>query len=135
MICWLGEHPAAANELPPVSSTEVQTSLLHFRALGAPGSDGIMNEVLRRTSAVSLPFVTAIAQSSIQLQYFPCAWKRAIAVPVPKAGCDLEEAGGYQPISLLSVLGKVVEYLVTKRLTFCLESGKKLSKNQFGFRK
>ena len=82
-----------------------------------------------------MPIITAIAQASIQLQYFPCAWKRALAIPVPKAGGDLEEAGGYRPISLLSVLGKVVEYLVTKRLTFWLEAGQKLSKNQYGFRK
>ena len=135
VIHWLGEHPAESNTLPPVSAAEVQASLLHFRALGAPGSDGIMNEVLRRTMVVSLPFITAIAQSSMQLQYFPRAWKRAIAILVPKKGCDLEEAGSYRPISLLSVVGKVVEFLVTKRLTFWLEAGKKLSKNQYGFRK
>ena len=94
-----------------------------------------MNEVLRRSAEVSLPFITALAQSSIKLQYFPWAWKRAIAVPVPKEGGDLEEAGGYRPISLLSVLGKVVEHLITKRLTFWLESGQKFSKHQYGFRK
>ena len=132
---WLGEHPAAANALPPVSMAEVQASLLHIRAFGAPGFDGIMDELLRQTSDVLLPFVTALAQSSLQLQYFPLAWKRALTIPIPKEGCDLEDAGGYRPISLLSVLGKVVEHIVTKRLTFWLESGKKLSQHQYGFRK
>ena len=68
---WLGEHPAESNALPPVLLAEVQVSLLHFRAFGAPGSDAIMNEVLIRTMEVSLPIIAAIAQSSMQLQYFP----------------------------------------------------------------
>ena len=54
---------------------------------------------------------------------------------MPKEGRDLEDAGGFCPISLLSVLAKVVEHLVAERMTFRLEASQKLSKHQYGFRK
>ena len=42
---------------------------------------------------------------------------------------------GYRPISLLSCLSKVLEWIVTVRLTYFLETSSTLSETQFGLRR
>lgn len=53
---------------------------------------------------------------------------------MPKLGEDLSLLKGYRPISLLSCISKVLERIVTNRLTFSLETRLQLSDQQFGFR-
>ena len=65
----------------------------------------------------------------------PTAWKHAIILPIHKPDKPKEEASSYRPISLTSCLCKVLEKLVTNRLTHYLESNDLLANCQTGFRK
>ena len=58
-----------------------------------------------------------------------------MVVAVPKPGGDVSLPKGYRPISLLSCLSKVLERIVTDRLTYFLETSCALSETQFGFRR
>ncbi|GBM60131.1 Putative protein in type-1 retrotransposable element R1DM [Araneus ventricosus] len=49
-------------------------------------------------------------------------------------GKDPKEPSSYRPIALLPTIGKVLEKLLTQRLTFFLENGNKLNEHQHGFR-
>ena len=54
-------------------------------------------------------------------------------VPVHKKG-DRRIAGNYRPISLTSVVVKIMERIICKRIIAALEQSGCLSDTQFGFR-
>ena len=65
----------------------------------------------------------------------PQIWKRATIVPILKVGKDPHKPASYRPISLTSCLGKVMERMVNRRLTWILEKKKHIPQEQYGFRK
>ena len=71
---------------------------------------------------------------SLDTSSFPDAWKKALVVPIPKAG-NLSQVQNYRPISLLPLPGKVLEKLMHAQLSFHLESNHILAQEQHGFRK
>ena len=56
----------------------------------------------------------------------------AIVIPLHKKG-DKEKLSNYRPISLLPVLSKIMEKIVTNQLIKYLEDNDMLSHNQYGF--
>ena len=79
------------------------------------------------------PYLLPLLSASLRLQSIPSEWKSAMVVTVPKPGGDVSLPKGYQPINLLSCLSKVLERIVTVRLTCFLETSSALSETQFGF--
>lgn len=67
------------------------------------------------------------------LKIDPKDWTSANVVPVYKKG-DRHFAGNYRPISLTSIVVKVMERIICKQLTAALEQSAHLSNTQFGFR-
>jgi len=65
----------------------------------------------------------------------PAAWKHALVLPLRKADKPGHDPLSYRPISLTSCLCKIMEKMVTKRLTWYLESNNLLNISQSGFRK
>ena len=63
----------------------------------------------------------------------PNDWTSANVVPVYKKG-DRRIAANYRPISLTSIVVKVMERIICKQLTAVLEQSSCLSNAQFGFR-
>ena len=63
----------------------------------------------------------------------PAQWKVANVIPYFKKG-DKHSLSNYRPISLLSVLSKVMEKLINKSMWKHLENHKLISDRQFGFR-
>ncbi|GBN84576.1 hypothetical protein AVEN_185638-1 [Araneus ventricosus] len=53
---------------------------------------------------------------------------------IPERRKDQRLASSYRPISLLPKIGKVLEKLMTQRLTYHLESANSLNERQHGFR-
>jgi len=54
------------------------------------------------------PFVTRLFNLSIQSGKVPAEWKQFLVVPIPKSS-DLSSPNNYRPISLLSILSKLLE--------------------------
>ncbi|GFX67468.1 uncharacterized protein TNCV_3463571 [Trichonephila clavipes] len=65
----------------------------------------------------------------------PAIWKKAIVVPIPKKNKPLDDLNSYHPISLTSILSKVMERMTTSRLDWYLETNNLLTSSQAGFRK
>ena len=59
-------------------------------------------------------------------------WKKATVVPIFKKGCRKDPAN-YRPVSLTSVVGKILEAIIRDQLMDHLESQGLLSDEQFGF--
>jgi hypothetical protein len=78
--------------------------------------------------------IADIYNACFTIGYFPSAWKKAKIVAIPKASKDHSKPENYRPISLLSCLGKILEKLISIRLTEYLEENKLINPEQFGFR-
>ncbi|GFN96569.1 reverse transcriptase [Plakobranchus ocellatus] len=65
----------------------------------------------------------------------PKQFKHAVVIPIYKQGKDKKDPASYRLISLTSHLGKVLETIMNKRLTYHLEANNLISDTQAGFRK
>ena len=74
-----------------------------------------------------MPHLVAIFSASLRLHFLPHQWRCANVSAIPKPGGDLSLPKGFRPISLLSCISKVLERIVTDRLTFSLEARFQLS--------
>ncbi|GFU24592.1 hypothetical protein TNCV_2265311 [Trichonephila clavipes] len=56
-----------------------------------------------------------------KLRNFPNAWKTAVIIPILKPGKNPKLAESYRPISLLPILSKLAEKIISTRLNAFLE--------------
>jgi hypothetical protein len=128
-------------EIPPVSSLflrptdthEVASYIRQLKSGSSPGLDGITPDILKTAISSVVEPLTYICNLSIISATFPNILKVASITPIFKTG-SREEVTNYRPISLLSVIGKIIEKIINSQLLSYLERNNSLSPNQFGFR-
>lgn len=101
----------------------------------SPGKDNICYDMFKRLSDKSLSIILDFYNEVWTAGQLPSAWKLAIVVPVGKPGKDLSDTAGYRPISLTSHLSKLMERMITERLSYFLERQNSFSPYQSGFRR
>ena len=111
-----------------VSTEEVSYLLLNLLTVKATGPDGISARLLKECSNEIAPSLTALFNKSLSLGKVPQEWKEANVVPVPKKG-DIHEISNYRPISLLSLVSKLLEQVVHIHVSEFVQS------SQNGFRR
>ncbi|XP_064390046.1 uncharacterized protein LOC135337956 [Halichondria panicea] len=116
------------------SPDQVLSLLSRTKLKTASGPDGISSHMLRKTSSSIHHFFTYLFNKSIETGVFPEEWKASNVTPIFKAG-DPKLASNYRPISLLSLLSKVLERIVLNKVVEYLTSNNLLSTLQFGFRR
>lgn len=115
---------------------DVNTVILTFKELhktNSFGSDAIPYKYLKDALPVLIFYITIIVNTSIITGLFAKLWKHPFVVPVFKSG-DKDDVGNYRPISLLSILSKILEKIVATQLMSFLENNKLLANSQHGFR-
>ena len=85
-------------------------SNLHLKK--ACGYDHISNRILKETCTVITPFLSKLFNSCMRQGVFPNTYKIAQVTPLFKGG-DRNNLNSYRPISLLPVLGKLLEKLIS----------------------
>lgn len=100
----------------------------------ATGLDGISVKMLKISCDFILAPLTHTINMSLKTGVVPTAWKAAKVSPVFKAG-DHEDTNNYRPISVLSVVSKIVERYVHGVLYDYLNNLKLITACQSGFRK
>ena len=80
------------------------------------------------------PQLTYLFNQSIALGTFPDSWKLATVIPIPKTGIRTD-VKNWRPISILPLIGKLMENLCNSILIQYLETKNILCDEQFGFRK
>ncbi|GFW12787.1 hypothetical protein TNCV_3884971 [Trichonephila clavipes] len=67
-----------------------------------------------------------------KLRYFPNAWKTAVVIPILKPGKNPKLAESHRPISLLPILSKLAEKIISTRLNDPLENKTSLFRSSTG---
>ena len=90
--------------------------------------------VLREVAEQVSEMLTDIFNSSLESGQVPEDWRVANVTPLIKKGYR-EELGNYRPVSLTSVVGKVLETLIKDRMRNHLNKYKLIKGSQHGFTK
>ncbi len=117
----------------PVDTETIILTVKNLNETRAVGSDGVPLRFIKDSLYVVAFYITCIINTSIVTGIFPTAWKHALVVPIFKSG-DTHDLGNFRPISLLPIISKILEKVVSVQLTQFLESNKLLSNTQHGFR-
>ena len=101
----------------------------------AKSLDGVSARMLKATASSIAPSLTKLFNLSISAGQFPASWKRARVVPIPKSSSRACNPSDYRPISLLSVLSKLLEKHFCFLIGEHLDEHHPLSSSQWGFQK
>ena len=99
----------------------------------ATGPDGISARVLKECAYELAPSLSKIFSMSFKAGQLPHEWKTSNVCPVYKKGAKTVPEN-YRPISLLCIVSKVMEGIISNKLRRFLFENKKIHDFQFGFR-
>lgn len=114
------------------SDAEVADIISHMSSNSA-GIDGLSLRMLSLCCPTVLPILTHIFDICLQDYVFPSAWKLARVIPVPK-NRNPSSYNDLRPISIVSVLSKILEKIVDRQLRSHLSRFHILPSFQSGFR-
>ena len=114
------------------SQSDVEEALLGIKETTSSGPDGLPALFLKRCAkSLALP-TYIIFHNSVHSCTFPTQWKDANITPIHKSGSP-HNVNNYRPISLLSILSKILERFISKDvISQCHELGV-LHETQHGF--
>lgn len=114
------------------SSSEVCNAIKELKAGKAPGKDGIHPEFLRNLGQKTHLWIAEVFHAIYKSGRVPKSWKTANGIALLKPGKPADNPTCYRPISLLSVLSKLMERIILRRISPLIEPA--IPPYQAGFR-
>lgn len=121
-------------QIPLVSTDFVFEQLICLDAMKATGVDELNAKYLKLAAPIISVHVSKIINLSIEHGIYPDVFKKAKVTPIHKKG-QKDDKNNYRPISILSVLSKVIERHVSNSLCNYLQDNNLIHDQQSGFRK
>ena len=127
------EDPPSVDVLDsPITEEDIMRAVEHLKTNKAPGTDGIVAEMIKTSLSQILPFLVALFNRIFDTEEYPTEWTGAIIIPIHKSG-NKNDPDNYRGVSLLSILGKVFAHILNKRLSWWQEENK-IAEERSGFR-
>lgn len=119
----------------PFTVKEVETAIKNENDNRSPGEDAISANVVAHIFCVYPNLLTQLYNKCLQYATFPARWKISTVKIIPKEYTLEPTAKSFRPISLLNVMGKILEKLIYDRLLVFVYSSPtiKMSSKQYGF--
>ena len=95
------------------------------------GFDNISSKFLKQIAPTIVKHLTTLINQVFNTGIFPDKLKLARVIPLHTKG---NPSNNYRPISLLPVISKVIEKMISNQLRLYFESKKLFYENQYGFR-
>ncbi|GFV16038.1 RNA-directed DNA polymerase from mobile element jockey [Trichonephila clavipes] len=121
-------------EIEPTTPTEILSYVQRLKPRKSPGLDQISNRMIKNLPLKFLLFITLLINQLFKNKYFPNSWKTAVVIPILKPEKDSALPSKYRPISLLSCLSKVYEFVLLQRLNQHSADSNFIIPQQCGFR-
>jgi ribonuclease HI len=119
----------------PYTKSELMSAISSCKNKKSAGKDTIVYEFIKQAPDILIEYLLKFYNEIWHRGIIPQAWRHAVILPLRKIDKPASDPASYRPISLTSCLCKIMEKLVTTRLTFYLESNHLLNDCQSGFRK
>lgn len=128
--------PAVHPEVPnfSISVAGIEKLLSNLKPFTATGPDNIPAYLLKEGANELAPALSLLFEASLHQGKIPHSWKTADVSPIFKKG-DRHRPENYRPISLTSIICKLLEHVVHKQIISHLDTNGLLTDRQFGFRK
>jgi len=114
---------------------EIEEAIAGASASSSPGYTQISYQAIKWAweNPTFSQYTTALMQKCLATGYHPKAWRKAIAVALRKPNKpDYSNPSAYRLITLLECLGKILEKVIARRLTFLVGKHNLVPDNQFG---
>ena len=111
---------------------DVIKTVLNLKNNSAPGADNITPYFLKNVLAHIANPLTTVYNVSLMEGTVPADWKVAYITPIYKKG-DAHRASQYRPVSLTSVICKILERIIREQLLKYMSENDFLPKDQHGF--
>lgn len=124
----------SASELRPVEFDwcEINAAVYDTKVRRAPGLDGINGHMMKSVWRAIPEYVTCLYNQCLSSELFPSQWKVGDLVVLLKSPDKVRsDPRSYRPVCLLSVMSKVLERMLVRRMNERLTSS--VSGSQFGF--
>ena len=115
-----------------ITKEKIEKVLQRLKINKSPGPDGIHPRIVKEMKEELLEPLHMIFTSSLEEGIVPEDWKMAHITAIYKKG-NKKEPENYRPVSLTSVLCKVMETLLREELIYHMKENKLFSEKQFGF--
>ena len=119
----------------PFVMEELEKAIHKMRTKGAAGEDEIPPSFLKALGPVAKEALLSIFNQSFDNASVPQMWRRAIIIPLLKAGKAAGDLASFRPVSLTSCVVKTMERMVGDRLYYIAETRGMFSDLQAGFRR
>ena len=116
------------------SLSQVRKEINNINIYKSSGIENLSSRIIKDSFIALLSQIRHILNLSVKSMTFPGDWKKAKVVPIPK-NKNPTDVGDLRPISLLPIIGKILERLVYNQLSKYLECYNLLTNKQNGFRK
>lgn len=131
---FIPPDPSLDHEVPVILLADVVLATKASKKDTSPGHDGIPYKAIELLNPAGFKFLTNLFNAILKTQFYPEEWKRAVIVPLPKAGKDPHQPGNYRPISLTPCIAKIFEKCLLPHLNQMERQLKVIPDSQMGFR-
>ena len=111
----------------------IEEKLSELKINKSPDLDSVHARVLKELSAVISEPLLAIFNQSLEQGKLPPTWKQASVTPIYKGKGDKHACNNYRPISITSILCRVLESIIRDSIMGYMTANNILSDKQFGF--
>jgi len=112
---------------------KLKWAVFSFQPYKSPDMDGIMPIMLQQGFELLGGKLLMLLRASLALGYIPMSWRHTRVVFIPKPGKSLTQAKSLRPISLMSVMLKILEKLLDRHIRGGFLVEKPLHQNQFAY--
>lgn len=124
--------PSTSLPFPDITLAQVETSILKAGNT-APGADELPTDILKVAWPLIKDITLRLFQGCLRLGYHPKCFRKASLVILEKPRKDDKSSPrSYRPIALLSTLGKGLERLIARNISWIAVTHKVLASQQFG---
>lgn len=121
---------------PDITEREVRQAIAATPPIKAPGPDGIINKVLHTIAHQITPHLTRVFNQSLRIGYCPLHLRQSTTAVIRKPDKDDYTAPkAYRPIALLNTVGKLMDAIIAKRISYATEAYQLLPSTHIGGRK
>lgn len=121
---------------PPITKKEILEAIRSTSPLKAPGPDGLPNRVLQVTADIIVGHLEMIFNQSLRISHCPAHFRSSITVVLRKPDKDdYTTPKAYRPIALLKTMGKIMDAVIARRLSYLVEAHNVLPNTHIGGRK
>lgn len=113
---------------------DIRSEVRNLKNNTAPGYDQIQTQLVKNLPDTALFVLLIIINSCLLLSYFPPKWKHSKMIAIKKPDKPGSQPSSYRPISLLSVLSKILERIVLNQIKCHLDDFNISPDIQHGFR-